>query len=126
MGKQEREKRDKIRHIAFTKSEIERIETYRKNSTQSQFIRLAVDEKINRIKAPELFKESINIGFDKEFLKETLKDVIKEEIPVDLIFERMDIFSEIMNTLKDIKPRVNGVALKEKTKVVEELLVGVL
>ncbi|MFX1313497.1 MAG: hypothetical protein ACFFHD_12910 [Promethearchaeota archaeon] len=97
-------KRNKIVHIAFTKEELEEIDNNNDCSTRSEFIRLAIEEKIRKIKNPNIYN-GIGIGtINQELLEKLLKSQERQEKRLKIIEERNTTLEQINEILKSMKP----------------------
>jgi len=88
------EKRDKIRHIAFTESESSKISEYAKDygMTSSEFIRQAINDKIRSIEYPEVAKNGNNPEISNQLIKSQ-----------ELILEEMKLMNAKMTTINGIR-----------------------
>lgn len=123
--KEKKDKRTNLVHIAFSENELKLIDQYKEessNTTRTDFIREAVNEKIRRIENPDLFIEKINVGIDNEQLKEILGMATENKEKIDLLLNNVKIFNQIQNTLNTLSSRINRPELKEKELKVIELL----
>lgn len=119
---EEKEIRDKMVHIAFTKSEKEEIKKYAENMTSSEFIRQAIRDKIMRIENPELFQERISSDLDNKQLTKLLEMTNESSEKINLILEKFDTIVQIENTLKVLGSMVERPVIEQKQKVIIELL----
>jgi len=113
--------KDEMVHFAYTREEKEKLENFAKNKNVSisEFIRLAIEEKIRRIENPELATTGIN---NTKILRELLKNQKLLDEKNSLIVERLDTYNQIINTLELLKPRVNNIYLKEKMEKMKTVL----
>ena len=109
------EKRDKIKHIAFTESETKKIKKYSNyyNMTDSEFIRQAINDKILRIEKPESFTTVSNPDLSNQILK--YQESILEE--VKLIKKKFSTINGIEKNYKSLSSLISEGTLKENFKL---------
>ena len=110
------ENRDKIKHIAFTESEVKKIKEYSNhyNMTDSEFIRQAINDKILRIKNPENTTSSVsNPDFSNKMIK--FQESILEEMK--LIKRKFNTINGIKKDYKSLSSLISEGTLKENLKL---------
>ncbi|MFW9879769.1 MAG: ribbon-helix-helix protein, CopG family [Candidatus Thorarchaeota archaeon] len=114
--------REKIIHIAVTEEKKEKlIKLVKKsNTTISEFIRQAIDDKIRRIENPNTYTSEMNL--EVNYLERILEKQKSLEKRNELILERLDTYNQIVNTLTLLKPKVNNLYLKEKMEKIKDTL----
>lgn len=130
------ETRNKIKHIAFTRSEVEIIKDHSQagGMTQSEFIRQAVNEKINKIRNPELVKPIFNqidsispdlidklIKHTNDTVKKQGDTISKQEKMIKNLIERMDVVSNMIKVLEQIKTIPSNQDLSKETKIIIDM-----
>ena len=119
------EKRDKIRHIAFTESETNKIKDYAKQygMTSSEFIRQAINDKIRNIEHPELTTSSVsNPDLSNQVIKN--QELILEEMK--LMKQKFTTINGIKNGYKSLKELISDKTLKENLKLKAEKIQSVM
>jgi len=110
------EKRDKIKHIAFTESEADKIKDYSKQygMTSSEFIRQAINDKIRNIENPELTTSSVsNHNFSNQVIKS--QELILEELK--LLKQKFTTINGIKKGYKSLKELISDGTYKENLKL---------
>ena len=109
------EKRDKIRHVAFTESETNKISEYAKhyNMTSSEFIRQAINDKIRLIENPEPFNTFSNPDFSDQIIKS--QEFILEELK--LMKQKFTTINGIRNGYKSLTEIISDSTYKENLKL---------
>ena len=109
------EKRDKIKHIAFTESESNKISEYAKDygMTSSEFIRQAINDKIRNIEYPESIKNNSNPDLSNQLIK--TQELILEEM--NLMKAKMTTINGIKNGYKSLKEIISDTTYKENLKL---------
>ena len=109
------EKRDKIRHIAFTESETSKISEYAKhyNMTSSEFIRQAINDKIRNIENPETSKLDNKPDLFKEFITEQKELNERFDKLENLITTRLTTINGIKNGYKSLTELISDGTYKE-------------
>lgn len=111
------EKRDKVKHIAFTESETKNIKKYSDyyNMTDSEFIRQAINDKILRIEKPESFTTSSvsNQDFSNQMIK--YQESILEELK--LMKKKFNTINGIKKDYKSLSSLISEGTLKENLKL---------
>lgn len=110
--------RTKMIHIAINEAKKDKITELatKDNTTMSEFIRQAIDDKIRGIENPEMNTSGVNL--DSNYLQKILEKQKLLEQKNELILERLDTYNQIINTLNILKPKVNNLYLKEKMEKV--------
>lgn len=119
-----KEKRDKTVHIAFSKSELTNIDKYRKesNSTRSNFIRNAIYEKIRRIDNPNIFN-NIGLGpINQELLEKLINNQEKQEKLNKIIEQKLKVIDQIYANLSLLEKSKENGELARNEQIVIELL----
>jgi len=112
------EKRDKIKHIAFTEIEVQKIKDYAKDygMTSSEFIRQAINDKIRLIENPEVFNTVSNPDFSNQMIKS--QELILEEMK--LMKKKFTTINGIKNGYKSLKKLISDGTYKENVKLKTE------
>lgn len=123
--KQNTEKKYIYNYIQFTVSDNLRkdIEEWTEKSpftTISDFVRNAVEEKIRRLKNPEIIQSNNQI--DPTIFKQILKQSKKVNSLNEKILERMRLFEEMKDDLKLIKKFSNTQDLADENEIIINLL----
>ncbi len=115
--------RVKTIHINVTEAKKKKLMDLAKNSntTISEFIRQAIDDKLRRIENPETYTSGANLNAEAFFEKILEKQKLLEQ-KNNVILKRLDTYSQIVNTLSILKPKVNGIYLKDKMEKVKNTL----
>ncbi len=119
-----KEKRDKVVHIAFSESELKNIDNYRKksNSTRSNFIRNSIYGKIRRIDNPNIFN-NIGLGpINKELLEKLINNQEKQEKLNKIIEEKLKVIDQIYENLSILEKEKENGELATNEQIVIELL----
>jgi len=104
--------RNKIVHIAFTESEKEKYKKYAKesNETLSNFIRLAIEDKVRIIENPEKYQD---ISYSEETLRE-IKETQKKQLELQQeLISRINDMKVLKDTFNALKPLVNSEEIKK-------------
>ncbi len=125
--KQNKERKYSYKYIQFTVSNDLRknIEEWTEKSiftTISDFIRNAVEEKIRRLKNPELFQSKSNSQINPAIFNQMLKQSEKSNILQEKVLERMRIFDEMRKDLYQIRRFSIKEDLIQETKTIINLL----
>ena len=110
------EKRDKVKHIAFTESEADKIKDYAKHygMTSSEFIRQAINDKIRNIEHPELITSSVkNSNLSNQVIKN--QELILEEMK--LMKQKFTTINGIKKGYKSLKELMSEGTYKENLKL---------
>ena len=119
------EKRDKVKHIAFTESEADKIKDYAKHygMTSSEFIRQAINDKIRNIENPELTTSSVsNPDLSNQVIKN--QELILEEMK--LMKQKFTTINGIKNGYKSLKELISDGTYKENLKLKAEKIKDVM
>ena len=108
------EKRDKVKHIAFTESETKKIKKYSDyyNMTDSEFIRQAINDKILRIEKPESFNGLGNKEVEKILKNQEL--LLKEQ---NLMKAKLTMVNGLKKSYKSLSSLMSEGTLKENFKL---------
>lgn len=108
------EKRDKVKHIAFTESEVKKIKNYAKhyNMTSSEFIRQAINDKILRIEKPESFNGLGNKDVEKILKNQEL--LLKEQ---KIMKTKLVMVNGLKNSYKSLSNLISDGTVKENFKL---------
>ena len=108
------EKRDKIKHIAFTESETKKIKKHSNyyNMTDSEFIRQAINDKILRIEKPESFNGLGNKDVEKILKNQEL--LLKEQ---KLMKTKLVMVNGLKNSYKSLSNLISDGTVKENFKL---------
>lgn len=119
-----KEKRDKVVHIAFSENELNNIDKYCKdsNSTRSNFIRNSIYEKIRRIDNPNIFN-GIGLGpINQELLEKLINNQEKQEKLNKIIEEKLNVIDQIYENLSILEKEKENGELARNEQIVIEIL----
>lgn len=116
------DKRTKLIHLAFSPNELKEIDVNVKkaNTSRTEFIRQAIQDKIMKIENPALFNSALNIdnsNFD-EFLKE-IKTSNKQQ---KIILEKLSIVKQIQDNFTLLKTIAKEPEILQNEKVIIDLI----
>ncbi|MHA1874889.1 MAG: ribbon-helix-helix protein, CopG family [Promethearchaeota archaeon] len=116
------DKRNKLIHLAFSQNEITEIDKHVKqaNTSRTEFIRQAIQDKIMKIENPELFNPASNVNTSdfSEFLKE-IKTSNKQQ---KIILEKLSIVKQIQDNFTLLKTIAKEPEIMENEKIIIDIL----
>lgn len=113
--------RDKMVHIAFTATEKESYKQHAKDAgeTLSNFIRLAIEDKIRVIENPNMYKD---LSSSEEQLREIKKLQEKQIQMQELLMERLKVVNGINETMEALKPFISKEEISEVCNTIISML----
>jgi len=114
-------KRDKLIHLAFSQNELEDIDKHVKqaNTSRTEFIRQAIQDKIMKINNPELFNVvNSNTSDFSEFLRE-IKTSNKQQ---KIILEKLSIVKQIQDNFSLLKSMSKQPEIDLNEKIIIKLI----
>ena len=114
-------KRDKLIHLAFSSNELEDIDKHVKqaNTSRTEFIRQAIQDKIMKINNPELFNVvNSNTSDFSEFLRE-IKTSNKQQ---KIILEKLSIVKQIQDNFSLLKSMSKQPEIDLNEKIIIKLI----
>ena len=118
--------RTKALQFYVSNREDQEIEKYSKIAgikTKSKFIRTAIDEKILRMKNPDMFEKSAKLnGESKKIIHTILESLGENKESIGLLDRKVDLILDVQKNLEIISSRIKLDELQELDQALEKLL----
>jgi len=117
------DKRTKLIHLAFSPNEIQEIDKHVKqaNTSRTEFIRQAIQDKIMKIKNPEMFDKTTSNFNPSEFDEyvRNIKLTVKQQ---NEILEKLAIVNQIQDNFTLLKSMAKQPEIAKNEKIIIDLI----